>query len=382
MADRRTGEPSSSLADLLSFLHPSPDDTTLLRACLLEDERGSTAFAAWSRSGAAAEVLPYHRNRLFPLLAEAARRFDAALEPTVRLHLRAALASEEVRYAAYLDVLRPALGALVEEGIQLIVLKGAALAETVYPRPQLRHSHDADLLLAADQQKRALSILLAHGWSLAVAPAPAASRTLIHRNGLPLCLHTRLIRGSLHPIEFPVLRGRACALEVAGVKVMRLSPADALLHILGQAVTSGGFASLQWACDAYFCVERGEEIDWNLLTESLAASELSPAYCGLLLDLSKALDISLPEAVCGALDQAPRAVSWKQREALVAALALGGFGFRKIWRGGSVTWRTRAALLKWFLAPEARLATAVAPETPRWRLPLRNLRRAASRFRL
>jgi hypothetical protein len=369
----RGAAPALPLADLLSLLQPAPPDTTLLRACLLTDDRGKAAFRSWSNNGSSADLLPPRWNCLFPLLAEAMHRFALPIEPGVRSRLRAALLSEEARCQAYVAIAGPALTALAEGGIEVIVLKGAALAATVYPRPQLRHTHDVDLLVEQAQRGDARACLQRRGWRLTRSTSASATDTLTHASGLPLCLHTRLIRGSLLPENFNAFRDRAQPCAIAGNAALTLSPADTLLHVLGQAVTSGSTSSLRWACDAFFCVTRGPEVDWKVFNEELTKTQLAIAYDGLLHYLRDNLGLTFPTPVVAEIDRQATQATWWQREALVASLDAGAFGRRRMWARAQ-SWPARLALLKWLLAPDSRLAQVIAPGVPRWRLPLDNLR--------
>lgn len=335
---------------------------------------GRAALESWLRSGLGTDPLPPRLNRLFPLLAEATRRVEAPVERGVRSRLRAALASEEVRYEAYIRVLAPTLAALAQGGMTAIVLKGAALAETSYPRPALRHSHDIDLLLAPEERAEAIACLRQHGWSSAGGAPDSGTDTLVHRFGLPLGVHTRLIRSSLPTTDFERLRARVRPLELAGVPALMLSRPDTLLHILGQAVGSGGFSALTWACDAFFCVAAGGSFDCSVFAGDLRQTPLAPAYAELLCYLRDELDVAVPSSV-GESARRASPLPWQQREALVASLDAGAFGRRRMW-ARSRSWPTRLVILKWLLLPSGTVARAVAPGIPPWQLPLRNLRRA------
>jgi len=365
------------LDQTLSLLRLHSDETTLLRACLLDDERGSAALQAWSHAGA--ELLPPRWNRLFPLLAEAARRFDVTLPPVVRSRLRAALASEEVRYEAYCRVLRLALTTLQEEGLTPIVLKGAAIAESIYPRPMLRHSHDVDLMFAREQQVAAVAALERRGWRRTRTMAAAGTETLMHSSGLPLGVHSGLIRGSLAEGAFAAVRTRAQSFSLTGMTALTLSDEDTLVNILGQAVTSGTFASLQWACDAFFCIARAGSFDWSAFVAEVARARITLTGVALLRGLRDALDLCVPQEVLDDLARRALPTRWAERETVVASLDSGGFGRRRMWAQSS--WPTRLILLKWLVAPRADLAGSYMPRVPRWQIPLRNLKRAALRPR-
>jgi hypothetical protein len=367
--------PALPLAELLSLLRPTPADTTVLRACLFTDERGRLALESWTRHSSVSDLFAVRWNRLFPLLAEAVRRFGISLRPAVRSRLRAALASEEMRYEAYIRALCPALTGLKQEGLTPIVLKGAALAEGVYPRAALRHSHDVDLLFAKDERAAAIDVLGRHGWSRTAIEATAGTSMLIHSCGLPLGVHTRLVRGALQANDFAQLRARGREFSVADVQALTLSPEDSLVNILGQAVTSGTFPSLQWVSDAFYCLQRAGSFDWPLFLGELTKIGLATACIAPLWYLREAIELPVPDEADD-LVRLAGATGWAEREALIAFLDAGGLGRRRMWSAAK-GWETRAVLLKWLLLPRRDLADAILPSVPLWRIPLRNVKRAA-----
>ena len=72
------------------------------------------------------------------------------------------------------------LGALQEMGSQSIALKGAALAETVYPSRALRAMSDIDLLVRPDAVERIEAQLLELGYSHQPHPRGTDWRTAHH----------------------------------------------------------------------------------------------------------------------------------------------------------------------------------------------------------
>src|SRR5579875_2354823 len=90
---------------------------------------------------------------------------EQTLPAAVRARLQAAHAAtvltSQTRIAT---ALRQALAALQGAGLTPIVLKGAALAHTVYPRPFYRTMSDIDLLLPAGQIGRAQELLEGAGF--------------------------------------------------------------------------------------------------------------------------------------------------------------------------------------------------------------------------
>ncbi|MCU1383748.1 MAG: hypothetical protein JWL71_2445, partial [Acidobacteria bacterium] len=76
----------------------------------------------------------------------------------------------EVRDAAALDAAREAelrrlIDALAAAGIRVILIKGAALAQTHYARPDLRPRIDTDLMIAAEARDATARVLAALGYA-------------------------------------------------------------------------------------------------------------------------------------------------------------------------------------------------------------------------
>lgn len=82
----------------------------------------------------------------------------------VRQQGRAAYLKAASRYLVFRDRLQSVVGALSGKGIPVIVLKGIALSQQLYPSPGLRHMDDIDLLLRPRDIQEGLQALLGLGW--------------------------------------------------------------------------------------------------------------------------------------------------------------------------------------------------------------------------
>lgn len=102
---------------------------------------------------------------------------------------------------------------------------------------------------------------------------------------------------------------------------------------------------MQWTCDAFFCIERGSRLDWELFVDELKKTRLELAYVGLLHYLRDELDLTLPSTVIATIERQAAQAPWWHREAVVASLDAGRFGRRRM-RAASPTWPTRLALLR------------------------------------
>ena len=142
---------------------PSASDAALLRVLLDPDE--SRALSAWRelRRIVDLDAPTSEQYRQYPMLA---RRLSA-LDPTEpRLGMLRGVARQvTIQNLRHLAALDQVLEMLVAAQIDAVVLKGMALALSVYERPGLRWFADADLWVRSEDHERALAVLLAAGWS-------------------------------------------------------------------------------------------------------------------------------------------------------------------------------------------------------------------------
>ena len=99
------------------------------------------------------------RHGVAPLVAERLRG-SGAVSADVVARLRRDAAADLIREA---ELVR-AVEALHAAGVPALVFKGAQLAYSCYPRPELRPRLDTDLLVRADDRERAHAVLLDLGY--------------------------------------------------------------------------------------------------------------------------------------------------------------------------------------------------------------------------
>ncbi|KAB2931876.1 MAG: nucleotidyltransferase family protein, partial [Candidatus Contendobacter sp.] len=88
-------------------------------------------------------------------------QYPETLREAMTRHAYQAVAVELMRAAELRDV----LAALAQAGLPVLLLKGAALAYTLYPEPHLRDRCDTDLLLPSrDEAERAWRVLQTLGY--------------------------------------------------------------------------------------------------------------------------------------------------------------------------------------------------------------------------
>jgi len=220
------------------------------------------------------------------------RAEDNGLAPLVYRHLQATgLSLPEDTHRALLALtlrhrranhirrltLAEILTALKEEGIEVLVLKGAALANTVYPRPGLRPMRDMDILVKNREALRAQAKLAELGFNARV-PASLDDQIIHHlpiaqreEDGLTVSVevHYQLLPYMAHPVNYEDLSTEASSFSVNEVTAQTLGHEDMLWHIYRHSFAPpliGQSIRLVWVADFVSLVEKYvEEIDWEKL---------------------------------------------------------------------------------------------------------------------
>jgi hypothetical protein len=107
-----------------------------------------------------------------PLLAKHLVESESSYPAWVKRSLHVVLERHHQLAEARTQVLLKVLGLFGQEGIPCLVLKGGALAYTIYPDPSSRPMRDVDLLLNRDEVDRAQSLLKANGFRQEKAVIP------------------------------------------------------------------------------------------------------------------------------------------------------------------------------------------------------------------
>ncbi|HMA36110.1 MAG TPA: nucleotidyltransferase family protein, partial [Chloroflexia bacterium] len=222
---------------------------------------------------------------LYTHLQAAAIPLPAAIQQELQGYYLQHAHAARVRTAVLGEILR----ALAAAGIDVLVLKGAALAYLVYPQPACRPMRDLDLLVPAADAPRAQALLTGLGF----APAPAAGQEPDHHHlaaiqrtaaGQPISVevHHRL---DLHepgdpPHPFAEFAPAAQAFTAGEVATRTLGREALLWHVYRHALClplTYEPLRLIWLADLVSLVEAGAgTLDWAQLRR------IAPALVRLL----------------------------------------------------------------------------------------------------
>lgn len=190
--------------------------------------------------------------------------------------------------------LKEILTALRGAGIQVIVLKGAALASTIYPNRSARPMSDVDLMLRKPDLRGARDILVGAGYFSSSELSLETQTRISHhlrplvspKGGIIVELHWTLVRPDRPFSPDPDgLWERSLEVDITGVPVRVLALEDLVLHMSIQAAEDRFVRMLKCLCDIDHAVERHRnEIDWGLVSErAVRWSAQHSAYMTLYL---------------------------------------------------------------------------------------------------
>ncbi len=341
----------SGIPAVLSAILPTSDETLLLCACLLSGDAGRRSWDMWcERVGDPRTVLSEGDGglrRLLPLVVAALHRNGVRAAPPLRTYLHAAYLRERLRSRAYRRVCGSVIGTLGDHGVAAIVLRGAALAETAYPEPELRHCHDVDILVRTAELPRTARLLVAHGFTRCRSRGPGwRDVTLRDETGLPLVLHGAPFQIPYYDLPFDDIWARGRTKTIAGVPARIPSASDHLLHVCGHASYSPSRASLHWVCDAWGILERDDSVDWTLLFDAAVKARLAMPLFPMLGYLRDALDVPIPASLLGALQEVASRTDAEGIEAALLGVALGSRHHLRRAFALAPGWRARGILAR------------------------------------
>lgn len=176
--------------------------------------------------------------------------------------------------------------AMQAAGLDLVVLKGYALADMLYSDPVMRPSGDLDLLVTRSELPAACAVLV-EGLGFPAPPQELVAFHLAHGYHLPMTgrmapgepllveLHWDLAPRQLTPLDMNTLRARAQPFRLGSATAQRFSPEDALLH-LALHMRKHRYVGLRWLCDLAELARRyGDQLDWEYVVASARAGGMA-----------------------------------------------------------------------------------------------------------
>lgn len=287
-------------SSLPSSCQPTSDQEVLLDAILLSGDRAVEAWRSWKRQNDINHVDPAS-FQIMPLLYWNMAR-EGGNDPLMG-KLKGIYRMAWARNQWLMNRALPALRALHEQGIPMMLLKGVALNALYGEEHGIRMIGDVDVLVPKGDAQRAFSVLEGLGWSpKGYLPRMSAEYIsvskgfgLIHPGGGALDLHWHLFpEDYVASHEEPVWR-HAIPLPTAGVPTLAPSPTEMLLHVCVHGWAWCPHPPFRWVVDAMTILRVSQtELDWQRLIEDARRRRLVPRLETALTYMQSRFDAEVP----------------------------------------------------------------------------------------
>jgi hypothetical protein len=294
---------------------PNGNQELLIKASLLDDAGAArAAFHNWSE----ADDLFFVDNGLnlfLMLLYERLKAWKEAYRDHDRL--RGIVRHAWVMHQGFRRDVREIGSTFGSAGIEVMLLKGAALNINAYPKAN-RLMSDVDIAVPRSQLSRAIETLESTGWranfrNLKLLPT-VTHACQFYRGDSRLDLHWELFHG--RPLDQPIMDDiwrTTRSTELDGIQYRLLSPECSLIHTCEHGLRYNPTPPIRWLADAFFQIRYGGALDWHALRALAARLGLSQ-HVRLTLGYL-ACKLRQPEAI-EALRRVPRwdSTAWSRAE--------------------------------------------------------------------
>ena len=266
---------------------------------------------------------------LAPLLYSVTRE-RAILPPQVGRTLQTHYVRNAARSALLFDTLRTILDAFECEGVQAILLKGVALAESIYANPALRPMMDLDLLIRRDSLDAATRALTGLGFT-SVRREPRRGAMQAFESQIRFCradltdslveLHWSLLDSPYYQERLDEARLWQSARPASNGNALMLGPEVQIIHLSAHMLLHHGQTIWLGMHDiAEVCYHEQDTLNWALLLSKAGAMHLVLPLQRILPRVKRGWRAPIPDTVIHDLRRLPvsdderRAFHWITRQ--------------------------------------------------------------------
>jgi len=274
------------------------NQSLLLKAVLREDSQGKKAWQEWSHSIDLKKIDP-GSYQLLSLLYQnlIAQKLDHPTLPKLKGIFRHTWYINRTLLSRALPILKN----LEERHIPSLILKRALIPLRYPERYHAYPIFDFDILVPTDKIHHAISLLMKLGWKKQYYVSDeekVAFQTMAkfsNREGLHLNLHWHVLQEFKSGDEDTPFWNRAIVLSAQDDQVRSLSLEDHILYTINHRAHN---LPIRWLADlAILLKESHDEIDWEKLTQSAKAYDLTAPLNHTLHYLQDSLAIHVPRNI-------------------------------------------------------------------------------------
>lgn len=285
---------------------------------VLSGQRATVAWGEFSPVDWQQLALVAQAERVAPLLCHSFRRegWPAQMPDAVQMALSRDFYNAAAQGGLLFRALEHILSELNRAGIEAILLKGAALAATLYPDIALRPMGDLDLLIRDSDLSAAINLVEGLGYEPETPPMRRGLEHLVFyevnfRGGehawTQVELHWDLVggAGSRYRPSIEWFWGQTRAVGVGSSMAMVLSPAAHFLHAaVHLSLKHGGDdARLIWLYDLHLIITQCPDLDWAQVLEKSREFHWAPAVHSVLGELGRTFFTAIPAWILDACAQ-------------------------------------------------------------------------------
>jgi|GEM_PF-4751934 len=293
-------------AERLEHYLPTEVQRLALRAALGPADTAQQDVSHWEQAVELDAELDAGTFRLLPLIAE--RIKDLSLECGHADRISGAAKAAWVRNLRLFAGTRPGVETLVDAGLTVTLLKGAALTAMPGSRASRNRSMaDIDVLVDPDAGPEAFRLLREQGWQPKYGPV--TSSRWHHSVGLKLPGSAGEIDLHWRELCYPPssqwdawLRSGTTATSFMDLPVRVPAPDRLLVHAVAHGARPNFQSPIRWVADAHqLIVNHPTAIDWSAITAIATDIHMSARFAVCLGWLRRHLDSPVPSDVLDAL---------------------------------------------------------------------------------
>lgn len=264
----------TSQPDVYGGCWPNAHEILLLKAAILKDRQAALfAWESWFRHQRI-NAIHYAYKRLFPLVWHNFKSLgmEERLPQELKQNHRRTWHQNQLLFHNASQILH----LLGDAGIEVLVLKGLALAQSIYDDCGLRPMSDMDLLVRPEQVTEATDLLMSHGWIPTGADTATfnlngiiASRhgwDFHNKGGLELDLHWQALEQVSDAALDRKFWRSAVSIRYLDVSALTLNATDHLFHVCLHGTKWNRMPPLRWVADAAAIINHPvSEIQWERL---------------------------------------------------------------------------------------------------------------------
>ncbi|MCI0453372.1 MAG: nucleotidyltransferase family protein [Candidatus Dadabacteria bacterium] len=304
---------------------PTKEQRLLLQASLLQGNVATDAWLTWKSTVDLNNIDP-GSYRLFPLLYFNLR-LNGIEDPLMNIFqwvYRNTLNNNRMLFQKIPEL----LNCFYNEGIQIMLLKGASLTLLYYRDYGLRPMIDVDMLVHTEKALDAIKLLTKLGWRSTITPLKGFTKIgflsklgwtpkerqfedfskeyfsvrhahdFINPEKFTIDLHWHLLQGYNEVNADLDFWDGAASTRVDNIPAVALNPTDLLLHVCAHGVRWNPVPPIRWIADAITIVNKAqEEINWDRMIALVKRHRLILPIKEALSYLKAFLLVPVPETV-------------------------------------------------------------------------------------